>query len=76
MSWLLVERPYSERDEDGVPIPVEDAVDCVALSFDGGSLICFEDQAMTKVKVSFGPGGWMRARWAKDGEVRAEPGGA
>lgn len=67
MSWLLVERPYT--NDDG---PIEDAVDCVALSFDGGSLICFEDQAMTRVKAAFGPGGWMRARWAAHGEVQAE----
>lgn len=68
MSWLIVERPY--KGDDGERI--EDAVDCVALSFDGGSLICFEDQAMTKVKAAFGPGGWLRARWAKDGEVCSE----
>lgn len=69
MSWLLVERPYSEANENGASSFVEDAVECVALSFDGGSLICFADKAMTKVKTAFGPGGWLRARWARDGEI-------
>lgn len=64
MSWLLVERPHQVDGET-----VEDAVECTALSFDGGSLICFEDHAMKNVKAAFGPGGWLRARWAKDDEI-------
>ncbi|AGG66879.1 hypothetical protein [Corynebacterium callunae] len=67
MRWLLVERPYVDADSGG---NVEDAVQCVCLSFDGGSLICFDDEDMRVVKVAFGPGGWLRARWAEDGDVQ------
>lgn len=65
MSWLIVERPYVGDDGERI----EDAVDCLHLSFDGGSLICFEDEAMTRVKAAFSPGGWLRARWDTNGEV-------
>lgn len=69
MSWLLVERPHFEDDGLGNISNIEDAVECSALSFDGGSLICFEDEAMTRVKAAFSPGGWLRARWDTNGEV-------
>lgn len=38
-------------------------VDCTALSFDGGSLICFRDSAMTAVVAAFSPSGWQHCYW-------------
>lgn len=69
MSWLLVERPYGGEYADQPSS--EDAVECSSLSFDGGSLICFTDESQTAVKAAYGPGGWLRARWAKDGEIHS-----
>lgn len=58
-SWLLVERP------DGLI----DKVRTSSLSFDGGSLICFVDEAQTKVKAAYGPGGWAHVRWCEGDEI-------
>lgn len=44
-----------------------------SMSFDGGSLIVFEDGDNRSVKVAYGPGGWLKFEWREppDGEVRA-----
>ena len=49
-----------------------DYVECVSLSFDGGSLICFADGGMRQVRAAYSPTGWARCRWVDYSEVRAE----
>ena len=49
-----------------------DYVQCVSLSFDGGSLICFADEGMRQVRAAYSPTGWARCRWVDYSEVRAE----
>ena len=49
-----------------------DYVECVSLSFDGGSLICFADEGMRQVRAAYSPTGWARCIWVDDDEVRAE----
>lgn len=49
-----------------------DYVECVSLSFDGGSLICFADEGMRQVRAAYSPTGWASCRWADYSEVRAE----
>ena len=49
-----------------------DYVECVSLSFDGGSLICFADKSMRQVRAAYSPAGWTRCRWVDYSEVRAE----
>lgn len=51
----------------------DDFVRVGSLSFDGGSLIIFEDGDRCIVKCAYGPGGWLSFEWKEpdDGEVRA-----
>lgn len=49
-----------------------DYVECVSLSFDGGSLICFADEGMRQVRAAYSPTGWARCIWVDYDEVRAE----
>ena len=49
-----------------------DYVQCVSLSFDGGSLICFADEGMRQVRAAYSPTGWARCMWVDYDEVRAE----
>lgn len=49
-----------------------DYVECVSLSFDGGSLICFADEGMRQVRAAYSPTGWARCRWVDYSEVHAE----
>lgn len=45
------------------------AIECKALSFDGGSLILFEDAEMHHVKAAFSPNGWTLCRWGSPEEI-------
>lgn len=56
----------------GVEEGRSDYVECVSLSFDGGSLICFADEGMRQVRAAYSPTGWARCRWVDYSEVRAE----
>lgn len=60
--WALVKTPNSD-----------DFIKVGSLSFDGGSLIVFEDCDNRIVKAAYGPGGWLSFEWKEpdDGEVRA-----
>lgn len=61
--WALVKTPDSD-----------DYVKVGSLSFDGGSLIVFEDGDRQIVKRAYGPGGWLSFEWKEppDGrEVRS-----
>ena len=49
-----------------------DYVQCVSLSFDGGSLICFADEDMRQVRAAYSPTGWASCRWVDYSEIRAE----
>lgn len=49
-----------------------DYVECVSLSFDGGSLICFADEGMRQVRAAYSPTGWASCRWVDYSEIRAE----
>jgi hypothetical protein len=49
-----------------------DYVECVSLSFDGGSLICFADEGMRQVRAAYSPTGWARCMWVDYDEVCAE----
>lgn len=51
---------------------LSDYVECVSLSFDGGSLICFADGGMRQVRAAYSPTGWARCRWVDYSEVHAE----
>ena len=62
--WLEVTRGAEEDRSD--------YVQCVSLSFDGGSLICFADEGMRQVRAAYSPTGWARCRWVDYSEVRAE----
>lgn len=50
----------------------DDYLKAGSLSFDGGSLIIFEDGDNRIVKAAYGPGGWLSFEWKEpaDGEVR------
>ena len=61
-SWLLIERPDGGADK----------VRTSSLSFDGGSLICFADEAQTKVKAAYSPVGWAHVRWCSRDEIPAQ----
>lgn len=60
--WALVKTPNSD-----------DLIRVGSLSFDGGSLVMFEDGDNRIVKAAYGPGGWLSFEWKEpdDGEVRA-----
>ena len=60
--WALVRTPSSD-----------DYVKVGSMSFDGGSLIIFEDGDNRTVRAAYGPGGWLTFEWKEppDGEVRA-----
>ena len=62
--WLEVTRGAEEDRSD--------YIQCVSLSFDGGSLICFADEGMRQVRAAYSPTGWARCRWVDYSEVRAE----
>ncbi len=59
--WALVKTPSSDE-----------FVRVGSLSFDGGSLILFEDGSRQIVKRGYGPGGWLSFEWKEppDGEVQ------
>lgn len=50
--WALVKTPNSD-----------DYVKVGSLSFDGGSLIVFDDPDRRIVKRAYGPGGWLTFEW-------------
>lgn len=56
----------------GAEADQSDYVECVSLSFDGGSLICFADEGMRQVRAAYSPTGWASCRWVDYSEVRAE----
>lgn len=58
--WALVLTPNSDE-----------YVKVGSLSFDGGSLIVFDDADNRTVKRAYGPGGWLSFEWKEppDGEV-------
>lgn len=61
--WALIETPNSD-----------DYVCVGSMSFDGGSLILFEDGENRTVKAAYGPGGWLKFEWKEppdDREVRS-----
>lgn len=60
MTRLIVERAGKEGP------PRVDVVECVSLSFDGGSLIAFHDDRQTSVAGAWGPGGWAHCRWERE----------
>lgn len=41
----------------------DDYISAGSLSFDGGSLIIFEDNNSRVVKAAYGPGGWLSFEW-------------